>query len=192
MTTAQQLIDPVQRRRPRDRHLASLTLLVHGLAVVWLAVGDVRFEWRPSGQYMVVPGVTYLALWAVLRWRERVADGGHARDRLSAAAVALRAAVIFAAGLLWMGLYFLGPGAFLGCGLIVVGVWLRDSRLWAPAIALVVLSPLVNLYLVDHNASMLGPQPGTVVLAVLAAILLGLAAVTYRGERSERPAAPVG
>lgn len=189
MSAAVEYVDTVRRQQRAARHTVSLTLGVHGLALAGLAVANTRFEWHHNVVSLLVPCAVYLSLWLAVRLRRWFTGIGAGRDGFGVmAVVSLLLVVFFPFGS--MAVMFAGPGAFLGLGLAVIGARQSAPRLWAPAIALLALSPLVSLYTLDNHVSFLGPQPGTVVLAVLAVALLAMAGASYRGERAALRSSP--
>lgn len=177
-------VDAVRTRQLAARHTASLVLGVHAVGV---AVLTVLWAGRGPGSLFslwpaVVPVAVYAVLWVVVRVRAWRTGMGSARDGFGVAAVLSVALTIlfpYSTFVYWMA----GAGAVLGLGLVVFGVRLRLPALWASGLGLLVFSPLVQLYVVDNHARFLGPQPGTVVLALAA---LGLAALAAASARSER------
>jgi len=176
-------VDAVRARQRAARHTASLVLGVHAVGVaaltaLWAADGP-GFSLWPA----LVPVAVYAVLWVVVRVRARRTGMGSARDGFGVAAVlAFSLTILFPFSMV---VYVMaGAGAVLGLGLVVFGVRLRLPPLWASGLALLVVSPLVQLFVVDNHARFLGPQPGTVVLALTAVGLGTLAVASARAERA--------
>jgi hypothetical protein len=183
MVTTPEFVDAVRRQQRAARHTISVTLFVHGLAVAGLTVVNTHYLWKHHPLEVFVPCVVYLTLWLVVRLRGRLTGIGGGREGFgSMALVGLLIAFLFPFG--FVAVMFVGSGTLLGLGLTVLGARLRAPRLWGAGIALVALCPFVSLGTFDNHAQFLGPQPGTMVVGVLAVLMLSLAADAYRTERT--------
>ncbi|MCC2315466.1 hypothetical protein [Cellulomonas xiejunii] len=176
-------LDDVRRRERAARHTDSLVLAVHAVALGVLSVARGMPGSRPGLWQIAVPAVVYGLLWIVVRARERATGMGGGRDGFGAAAVlALALALFFPFSAI--AAFMVGPAAFLALGLVALGLRRRSRRLWCPGLALVVLGPLVQLYTVDNHVVFLGPQPGVVVLALLAVLLAVGSLRAFAAERA--------
>lgn len=183
MTAIAEYVEAVRRQQRAARHTVSLVLAVHAVALVGLTIAHARIEWRFGSWFVLVPAVTYLLLWLVVRIRQSLTGMGGGHDGFGVmAAVALAVALAFPFSL--VAILFAGAGTFLGIGLVVIGARMQARSLWGPGVALVVLCPLVELGTIDNHAAILGHQTGTLVLGVLSAGLALLSGRAYLVERA--------
>lgn len=182
MTAIPEFVDAVRRQQRAARHTTSLVLAVNTAGIAALTVVHTRFEWRHQLWTILLPAVVYLLLWLVVRLRRPFTGMGSSHDGFGLMAV-IALAMVVAVPFAFAAFFLAGAGTFLGLGLVVVGARTGERALWVPGLVLMAVCPLVQLDVLE-NATFLGPQPGTLVLTVLTAVLLGLVSLAYLRERA--------
>ena len=190
------------RRERAARHAVFAPLLIHTAALAVVLGLDVAFYVRlahetrtdstitgwaivaydPRTLLPLLPLVVYLLLWIAGRvraWRTGVGPGHDGWGIMAIVSVVML--LLFPWGSI--ALSFLGAVFFLGVGLTVLGVRMREAFLWVPGVVLMVVGPLANLYTFDNLVTFLGPWPTQVILA---AVTVGLAATTVAVRLRER------
>lgn len=195
-------VDSLGRRERAARHAVSTPLLIHTLALALVLALDVlllvrlttttQTDWSGGGWAAVthnpqillplLPLVVYLALWVVARIRTSLTGIGPGHDAWGIMAL-ISLALLVAVPWGYLALMYLGAVFFLGLGLVVLGIRLREAYLWIPGLVLIAVGPLANLGTFENHAPFLGQWPTQVVLA---AVLVGLAATTLTVWLRER------
>lgn len=202
-------VDSLGRRERAARHAVSTPLLIHTLALALVLALDVLFlvrlgrttqtDWSGGGWAVIthdprillplLPLAVYLVLWVVARIRASLTGIGPGHDAWGIMAL-VSLALLLAVPWGYLALMYLGAVFFLGLGLVVLGIRLREASLWIPGLVLMVVGPLANLGTFENHAPFLGRWPTE---SVVAAVLLGLAATTvtvWLRERRTLAAAP--
>lgn len=167
------------------RHVVSLTLAVHAVALAVLAAINLATSGTTVSELLLVPGV-YAVLWVVLRVRGRTTGTRAGADGVGVVAVA---ALVLQLVFPLPGM-FPGSGTLLGLGLVALAVRLRERLLAVGGVLLVAVHPFVNLFTFENHARFLGPRPG-VVVGVLLAVAVAALAVRARGDEREVLREPV-
>ncbi|MFF2621117.1 hypothetical protein [Oerskovia jenensis] len=172
MTTTAQYVAELQAQQRALRHAASLPLLVTTLGTGFLAYCEIATDWWVFPQ-VLVPAVTFGALFVGMRVQRQVLGVGTGRDRYGLLALILLVLTLFPGPVLSI---FLGAGFLLGAGLVVLGWRARDLWLLAPGLGLMAVSPLIALGTLANHAPFLGGREGGSVLVAGVMLLLTVAA----------------
>lgn len=197
IATASETTEHWVARVRAEQHAASAPLIVVGCAVLVEAAMELYPFWssRPANLYvlatsglvsMLLPLVTFLALWLVMRvgrTRSGLGTGSQRYGGVALFALAILVLVPFAT-------FFLGALLVIGAGLVILGWRGRDRVMWIAGLVLGVVSPMANLGTFENRARFLGPAPTTLVLAVAALAILGLGIWRLRAEHRVLAKAP--
>lgn len=136
------------------RHATSIPLIVIGLGVI---VGSLEPMWAADGFIwaLLLPPATFAILYAIMRIRADSLGIGMGREGYGWICVVMLPVSVLTPVSIVLGYTFL-----LGIGLWIIGWRGRDRRLWPMGVALAVLSPLLNFFLLQNLAYAMGLPVG--------------------------------